>query len=151
MTAEHADAFAQLDVPARLRVGGRGLTPDPGALRADRMVSDGQDGHGCPLPEKPTLAAIPIAPGYSRSSGPFPGRPPPADRRPGHAGGVSDRVLTLVAGVIRARRRRSATSATHLHELARTPYGATSWPQDRTRSGALSLSLETSARPEAST
>ena len=71
MTAEHADAFAQLDVPARLRVGGRGLTPDPGALRADRMVSDGQDGHGCLLPEKPTLAAIPITPGYSRSSGPF--------------------------------------------------------------------------------
>jgi hypothetical protein len=73
MTAEHADAFAQLDVPARLRVGGRGLTPDPGALRADRMVSDGQDGHGCPLPEKPTLAAIPIAPAIPEAPGPSPG------------------------------------------------------------------------------
>ena len=100
MTAEHADAFAQLDVPARVWVGGRGLTPDPGALRADRMVSDGQDGHGCLLPEKPTLAAIPITPGYSeklraipRASAP--GRPATRTCRrcfgpSAHAGGRCD-------------------------------------------------------------
>jgi hypothetical protein len=119
--------------PARFRVkpDPEGWPTIPGRLGRIEAQCDGQDCHGCPEPG-PLLAAWTDRPRLFARLRALP------DVRPWQAGAgelralFPPRALPAVARLIRARRRRPATSAAHLQTPPRPAYRTTSRPPDRT-------------------
>jgi hypothetical protein len=114
--------------PHRFRVvlDAEGFPMIPGRLGRIEWYCDGRDCHGCPLPGQPALAVWTDRPRLFARLWALPGV-----RRWQTGDGEMRAVfpleaLTLVAGVIRARRRRAASSAAHLQAVGRPPTSATS-------------------------
>jgi hypothetical protein len=160
MTIEQAEAFAQLRTLAgasrlRVRPDAEGWPVIPGRLGQIEWYCNGQDCHHCPLPGKPALAVYTDRPRLSPRLRALPGlrRWQTGDREMRAV--FPPEALTLVTGVIRARRRatrvmtpaRLAGLAAAREKLRGAYPRATSRLQDRAEAG--TLLLDTSAGPEA--
>jgi hypothetical protein len=138
MTAEQADAFAQLRTlaaPGRLRVrpDAEGWPVIPGRLG---QIEFHDDRDLAVFTDRPRLhAKLWAIPGVRRHQ--------TGDREMRAL--FPPEALEQVTGVIRARRRRSADSAAHLQKRARPPYTSTSRVQDRAEAGTLDLDLSGTA------
>jgi hypothetical protein len=140
MTTEQAEAFAQLRTLAaasrlRVRPDDEGWPIIPGRL-GQIEYHDGR-----------TLAVFTDRPRLHAKLWAIPGvrRHQTGDREMRAL--LPPEALEQVAGVIRARRQRSADSAAHLQKPARPPYASTSRPQDRAGAGTPDLDIPTG--PEA--
>lgn len=110
MTTEQAEAFAQLRTLAtasrfRVRPDAEGWPLIPGRFGQIEWYCNGQDCNGCPLPGEPALAVYTDHPRLSPKLWALPGvrRWQTGDREMRAVFPLE--ALTLVAGVIRARRR----------------------------------------------
>ncbi len=153
MTTEQAEAFAQLRTLAaafrlRVRPDAEGWPVIPGRLGQIEWYCNGQDCHGCPLPGEPALAVYTNHPRLCQKLWAIPGvrRWQTGDREMRAV--FPPEALEQVAGVIRARRRRTLSPERARSLGAQTAYRATSRLQDRAEAGTLALDI--SAGPESS-
>jgi len=153
MTTEQAEAFAQLrtlTAASRLRVrpDTEGWPVIPGRLGQIEWYCSGQDCHGCPLPGEPALAVYTDRPRLFPKLWALPGvrRWQTGDREmravfPAEA-------LESVAGVIRARRRRTLSPERARRLGAQTAYRATSRSQDRVGASSPASEVASGAAPK---